>query len=132
MTNVFQIGPIPTQYCRLDKTTSKPVTTNDTNASIVNSRPSFADRKTDQNNALSLNLSPAPARSTMQIYTQGLPLNKSFTLSLISTAVIVVKTMQLNTSNKVVQMDVSSLIPRVYTVKVLNGERVVYKEFVKL
>jgi hypothetical protein len=40
--------------------------------------------------------------------------------------------MQLSSSNKVVQVDVSSLANGVYTVKVVNGGKLVNKQFVKL
>jgi hypothetical protein len=33
---------------------------------------------------------------------------------------------------KLVQLDVSSLVSGVYTIKVINGEKVAYKQFVKL
>jgi uncharacterized repeat protein (TIGR03803 family) len=55
--------------------TSAPVTVTVTDASVV-SRPSSANSKTDVNGALSMRLNPNPARSTLQIYTKGLQLNK--------------------------------------------------------
>jgi chitodextrinase len=88
--------------------TSKPVKIKVTNASIV-SRPSSADSKTDVNGALSMRLSPVPARSTLQIYTKGLQLNRPSTVSVISASGVLMKTIQLNNLNKVVQLDVSSL-----------------------
>ncbi|HEX8279358.1 MAG TPA: T9SS type A sorting domain-containing protein [Segetibacter sp.] len=42
------------------------------------------------------------------------------------------KTIQLNASDKVVQVDVSSLVSGVYTIKVMSGDKVMYKQFVKL
>jgi hypothetical protein len=87
--------------------TSKPVKIKVKNASIV-SRPSSVNSKTDLNDALSLRLSPVPARSTLQIYTKGLQLNKPSTISVISATGVVLKTIQSNASDKVVQLDVSS------------------------
>jgi hypothetical protein len=81
---------------------------------------------------LSLKVGPVPARSTLQIYTKGLQLNKQSTISVISSSGVVMKTIQSNASDKVVQLDVSSLASGVYTIKVINGGKVAYKQFVKL
>jgi len=112
-------------------TTSAAVTVTVTNTSIV-SRPSSVASKTDINSALSLTLSPNPSKSILQIYTKGLQLNKQSTISVISAAGVVMKTVQSNTSNKVVQLDVSSMVSGVYTIKVVSGDKVIYKQFVKL
>ncbi len=112
-------------------TTSAPVTITVTNASIV-SRPSSVNSKTDLNSSLSLTLSPNPARSTLQVYTKGLQLNKPSTISVISASGVVMKTIQSNASNKVAQLDVSSMVSGVYTIKVVSGDKVMYKQFVKL
>ncbi len=113
--------------------TSAPVTVTVTASSlpIVSSRPSSANNKADINGALSLRLSPNPARSTLQIFTKGLQLNKPSTISVISAAGAVLKTMQSNSSNKAVQLDVSSLVSGVYIIKVVSGDKVMYKQFVK-
>jgi hypothetical protein len=79
-----------------------------------------------------MRLNPVPARSTLQIYTKGLQLNKPSTISIISASGVLLKTIQSNTSNKVVQPDVSSLVSGVYIVKVISGDRMVYKQFLKL
>jgi hypothetical protein len=42
------------------------------------------------------------------------------------------KTIQLNNLNKVVQLDVSTLVSGVYTIKVISGDKVMNKQFVKL
>jgi hypothetical protein len=84
------------------------------------------------NSDLSLKLSPVPARSTLQIYTKGLQLNKPSTISVLSSTGVLLKTIQSNASIKVVQLDVSSLASGVYTIKVMSGEKVMYKQFVKL
>lgn len=79
-----------------------------------------------------MSISPNPARSTLQIYTKGLQLNKPSTNPVTSTLKTVIKTMQSNASNKVVQLDVSSLVSGVYTIKVMKGDKVLNKQFVKL
>ncbi len=100
-------------------------------APIVRSRPSSI-KQNDLNGALSLKLSPVPARSTLQIFTKGLQLNKPSTISVISASGVVLKTIQPNGSNKVVQLDVSSWVNGVYTIKVISGDKVMSKQFLKL
>ncbi len=108
--------------------TSAPVT-----ATVVirGGKPS-KNNLTDQNSSLSLKLSPVPAKSTLQIYTNGLQTNKPSTMSVMSASGVVMKTIQSNTSNKVVQLDVSSLVSGVYTIKVVSGDKVMFKQFLKL
>ncbi|HYO06955.1 MAG TPA: T9SS type A sorting domain-containing protein, partial [Phototrophicaceae bacterium] len=71
-------------------------------------------------------------RSTLRIYTKGLQLNRPSTVSVLSSTGVLLKTIQSNASDKVVQLDVSSLVSGVYTIKVINGNKVAYKQFVKL
>jgi len=113
--------------------TSAPVTVTVTmpNLPIVNSRPSF-EKQNDLSGDLSLRLSPNPARSSLQIYTKGLQQNKPSTISVISASGVVVKTINSSTLKQTVQLDVSSLVRGVYTVKVISGDKVTYKQFVKL
>jgi len=49
-----------------------------------------------------------------------------------SSAGVLLKTIQSNSSDRVVQLDVSSLASAVYAIKVINGEKVADKQFVKL
>jgi hypothetical protein len=112
--------------------TSKPVKIKVKNHASIVSRPSPVNSKTDVNDALGLKLGPVPARSTLHIYTEGLQLNKQSTISLMSSTGVLLKTIQSNASDKVVQVEVSSLASGVYTIKVINGEKVAYKQFVKL
>ncbi len=111
--------------------TSAPVTITVTNASIVSSRPSSV-KQNDLNSALSLGLSPNPTRSTLQIFTKRLQLNKPSTISVISALGVVMKTVNSNTSKQTVQLDVSSLANGVYTLKVVSGGKMMYRQFVKL
>ena len=113
------------------QTTSAPITITVTSSSaIVSSRPYSENKKTALNNALSLRLSPNPASNIVNIYTSGLPQNKPATISIISVSGIVLKTMQI--SNASTQLDVSSLVSGVYTIKIISGDKVMYKQFVKL
>ncbi len=110
---------------------SPPVKVKVTNASIV-SRSSSIDSKTDLNGTLSLRLSPNPASNILHISANGLQQNKPVTISVISASGVVMKVIQSNASNKVVQLDVSSLVSGVYTIKVVSRDKVMYKQFVKL
>lgn len=82
--------------------------------------------------AVSLKLAPNPATNIVNIYTAGLKQNKPLTLSVISASGVIMKTMQSNSSSKVVQLDVSSMLSGVYTVKLISGDKVMYKQFLKL
>jgi hypothetical protein len=112
-------------------TTSAPLMVTVKNATMV-SRPSFSNDKTDLNGALSLQLSPVPAQNTLNIYAKGLELNKPPTISVISASGVLMKTVQSNVSNKVVQLDISSMVSGVYTIRVVGGDRVMYQRFVKM
>jgi hypothetical protein len=58
--------------------------------------------------------------------------DKQSTLSVISPSGVVVKTIQSNNLDKVIQLDVSSLAGGVYAIKAVTGDRVGYAKFVKL
>ena len=114
--------------------TSEPVTVtvNSSSLPIVKNKSFTGNNETNPDGTLSMKLNPVPARSTLQILTKGLHLNKPSTLSVMSATGVVMKTIQSNASNKVVQLDVSSLVSGVYTVKIVSGDKVTYKQFVKL
>jgi len=111
-------------------TTSAPVTirVKSMNTMMVSSKP--VNNKTVINDAVSLKLSPNPATNLVTIYTNGLQQNKPAIISIISVSGIVLKTMQSN--NSTTQLDVSSLVSGVYTVKIVSGDKVMYKQLVKL
>ena len=111
-------------------TTSAPVTIRVTsaNAMMVSNKPIY--NKTVINDEISLKLSPNPATNIVNIYTKGLQQNKQATISIISAAGIVHKTLQ--TNNSTTQLDVSSMASGVYTIKIVSGDITMYKKFVKL
>ena len=98
-------------------------------AAPMASRPSSV-KQNDLKDALSLTLSPNPARSTLQISTKGLQLDKPSLISVISSSGVVMKTVRANNASQL--LDVSFLASGVYTVKVVNGDKILYKRFVKL
>lgn len=97
---------------------------------IVSSKPSSA--KTDMYGAADLKVWPNPAVKTLIIYPQGLPQNKQSGISIVSASGVVMKTIQSNSSNRSVQVDVSSLASGLYTIKVTCGDKVMNKQFIKL
>lgn len=80
--------------------------------------------------AISLKLSPNPAHNILNITTEGIERNRQTTMSLISSSGTILKTMR---SNKSIQpLDVSALAKGVYTIRILSGDKVIYRKFVKL
>ena len=113
------------------QTTSAPITVTVTSAgAIVGNRPHSENKKTALNDALSVTLSPNPATNIVNIYANGLQQNKPATLSIISTSGTVLKNIQI--SNSTTQLNVSSFASGVYTIKVISGDKVFYRQFVKL
>ena len=112
------------------KTTSAPVNIEVLSSAIVSGKPSSQNEKIALNDALTLRLSPNPASDIVNIQPGGLQQNKPATLSIISISGNVLKNIQI--SKTATQLDVSSLISGVYTIKIVSGERILYKQFVKL
>ena len=99
---------------------------------IVSSKPGSTDNQTDANGPVSMKLYPNPVSNTLNLSTKGLPENKTSTLVVLSSSGVVVKTMQLNNLSKVVQLDVSTMVSGIYTIKVTSGSKIVVKQFLKL
>ena len=99
---------------------------------IVSSKPGSTDNQTDANGPVSMKFYPNPASNILNLYTEGLPENKRSTLVVLSSSGVVIKTMQLNNLNKVVQLDVSTMVRGVYIIKVTSGSKMVVKQFLKL
>lgn len=111
-------------------TISVPVTVTVSNAAMVSSRPAVKNI-TDVNEKTSLKLAPNPATNVINIYTTGLQQDKQVTITVISASGAVLKTIQ-SGSAKTIQLDVSSLVSGVYTIKLASGDKVMYKQFLKL
>ncbi|HEX8677264.1 MAG TPA: T9SS type A sorting domain-containing protein, partial [Segetibacter sp.] len=78
-----------------------------------------------------VNVFPNPAGNTVFVSGKGLPQNKDFIISVISKNGAVLKTIRSNTSNKAVEVNVSSLGAGVYTIKATAGFITINKQFVK-
>jgi hypothetical protein len=88
--------------------------------------------KTNKNSKVDLTIAPNPANNILNIYTTGLQRNKQVTISVISSTGVVMKTKQLSSSTQTTQLNVSSLVSGVYIIKLVNGDKILYKQFVKL
>ncbi len=91
----------------------------------------------DLNNSKTLGSSgfqvfPNPVSNTVFVSGTGLPQNKDFIISVISMNGAVLKTIRANTSDKTVEVNVSSLSAGVYTIKAIAGFITMNKPFVKL
>jgi len=113
------------------QTTSAPVTirVKASNAMIVSNRP--VNNQKVINDEISLKLSPNPATDIVNINTNGLQQNKQATISVISVSGNVLTKVQTSSSSQT-QLDVSSLASGVYTIKIVSGDKVMFKQFVKL
>lgn len=81
---------------------------------------------------LSPNVNPNPATNVLNISAYGLQENKKSMISVLSVSGMVLKTIQSNALNKNVKLNVSSLSAGVYFIKVINGDKILYKQFVKM
>ena len=99
---------------------------------IVSSKPGSTDSHTDANGPVRMKLYPNPVSNTLNLITEGLPENRRSTLVVLSSSGVVIKTMQTNNLSKVVQLDVSTMVSGIYTIKVSSGSKIVVKQFLKL
>ena len=110
-------------------TTSAPIT-----ISVISASTSLArgGNLNSSKEPLGLDVNPNPVAGTLNISVHGLQANNRSTISILSVSGAVIKTIQPGALNKNVQLDVSSLSGGVYFIKVINGDKVLYKQFVKL
>ena len=116
------------------------ITVADANNTITASKPVYANAlkvaKVVTNKAdiaaasLSLKLSPNPVHNMLQVSINGLQ-NKSSELYLLSSAGVVLKNIHSITLSQI-SFDTSSLISGVYFIKIVSGNEVMYREFVKM
>lgn len=74
---------------------------------------------------------PNPATNIMNIFTMGFEQNKPLYITVISSG-LVLKMVEVNNISQTVQLDVSSLVSGMYTLKLTCGDKVVSKQFLKL
>ncbi|CAN5224881.1 hypothetical protein BH20BAC1_BH20BAC1_21630 [soil metagenome] len=81
---------------------------------------------------LSLKIIPNPAMNMLTVFTGGITLNNKAIISIVSSSGTVVRTMIPNGQGQKVQLDISTLAKGTYFVKMVNGNTVMIKPFVKL
>jgi uncharacterized delta-60 repeat protein len=91
-----------------------------------------ADKQSSLQQLLSLKLNPNPVADVLNISIDGLQPNGKSSIAIISVSGVVIRTVQSNAVNKNMKFDVSSLSAGVYFIKVVNGDKILYKQFVKL
>jgi hypothetical protein len=102
------------------------------NTSLISSnKPSNSINNSGTPVSSTVKLFPNPAGNTVFVSGKGLPQNKDFIISVISKNGAILKTIRSNTSNKAVEVNVSSLSAGVYTIKATAGFITINKQFVK-
>jgi hypothetical protein len=81
---------------------------------------------------LTLTLSPNPVAHTLNIYVDELIENNKSAISIISASGVVIKNIQSKTITRITKLNVSWLSAGMYFIKLVNGDKIVYKQFVKL
>ena len=104
--------------------TAASVSTTSKASTVISQPPPF-------NEPISLKVGPNPATNDLYIYTNGLPQNKKPIISVFSISGVLVKTIQPGNTNQVVQLNVSSFSRGVYIVRVICGDSVLSKQFIK-
>jgi hypothetical protein len=99
--------------------------------SYANSEP-LNVTETDSSKLLDFKLSPNPATNTIQVNFEGLQTYKKANLSIISLSGSILKTLPLVLSNNKIKLDISSLMPGMYIMRISNDDNIITKKFVKL
>ncbi len=81
---------------------------------------------------MDFSLYPNPVNKILNINIGDIQPNGKSTVSIINSSGAVVRTIQVNGRNNIVQLNVSSLAPGTYFIKIINGDKVMNKRFVKL
>lgn len=98
----------------------------------ANNEVSVTANKSVISDAADFQLSPNPAKSVLNIDTKGLQKNQQTTISVISSSGVIMKTLRANGSADKLQLNVSSLAAGAYVVKIISGDKVLYRRFVKM
>jgi hypothetical protein len=102
------------------------------NAKKVTTTRTPEGEKIGLNNVPELKLAPNPVASTLNISIKGFQENAPLSITVFSSSGVTVKSLLTSASNQLIKVDVTSLSPGVYTVKILNGDQVQNRQFIKL
>ncbi len=78
-----------------------------------------------------IKVGPNPATDVVFVYTDGLPSDKDLRITLLSINGVALKTIETITSNKAVQINISTLKNGVYIMQVTSGDTKILKQFIK-
>jgi len=81
--------------------------------------------------SLTVILTPNPARNILTVYPKGFELNKRLTITLSAVSGSILKTVHTK-SKQAIQIDLSTLAPGVYFLKMISGRKELFTRFVKL
>jgi hypothetical protein len=70
--------------------------------------------------------------NTLQVYIKGLQENKLSTVSILNADGVVLKTIYTSSINQSLQLNVASLATGIFTIKIISGDKIMYKQFVKM
>ncbi len=81
---------------------------------------------------MNFSLYPNPANKILNITIGDVQPNGKSTVSIINSSGAMVRAIKVNSRNKIVQLNVSSLTRGTYFIKIISGDKVRNKRFVKL
>jgi hypothetical protein len=111
---------------------SEPVTVTVSSIQPIVKAKRYSVTPKHSNSTLRVTLSPNPVTNMLNIRIEGGQLNQQATISILSASGVVVKTIPVTALDHLMSVDVSSLARGVYVIKVVNGDRILEQQFVKL
>ncbi|MEO6452440.1 MAG: T9SS type A sorting domain-containing protein [Ginsengibacter sp.] len=102
--------------------------------SNINDQPDLkkvTDKLNILKNSLALNINPNPGGNILNISAKGLPSKDRSTIFILSVSGAVIKTIEAKSLSDL-RLDISSLRAGTYFIKVITGDKILHKSFVKL
>lgn len=96
------------------------------------SRSSLSDIRNEISEDMSLELRPNPTGNMLNIHINGSQKNQQASMSIISSSGILMRTFQMKSSSQAMHLDISELATGMYLVKMVRGDKVTFKHFVKM
>lgn len=98
----------------------------------VESKPASANTSPSTDKVVSISLYPNPAHGMLNITIKGLQPNVGSNLFIETISGGTVKKIRINNSNQLMQINISRLRPGTYFIKMMSGDKVMYKKFEKM